>query len=281
MHQRRPRELGPDDLVLSHFSLGRLHPIEDRIRLAAANGFAAIGLYVGHYAELEEQGFAPDGLRGLLDERGVCLAEIDVVVGLGADGPGGSRAAEMEAVAWRMADAFESRYVQVTGPAGPDVGLAGAWFGSLCDRAAAHGLVVGLEFLPFTDVVSVLDARRIVEAGGRPNGGICVDIWHVERGVRDLDAIADLPGELITGIQLSDGPRTPADSDYYTDCVENRLSPGTGEFDIVGLVDAVRSTGCTAPMSLEVCSKVGWSAPERHVEEIADGLRRVLSLPLC
>jgi sugar phosphate isomerase/epimerase len=136
-----------------------------------------------------------------------------------------------------MADAFESRYVQVTGPAGPDVALAGAWFGSLCDRAGAHGLVVGLEFLPFTDIVSVLDARRIVEAADRPNGGICVDIWHVERGVRDLAVIADLPGELISGIQLSDGPRAPVDSDYYTDCLENRLSPGAGGFDIVGLVD--------------------------------------------
>ncbi len=275
----RPRELGRDDLVLSHFSLGRTHPIEDRIRHAAANGFAGIGLYVGHYAQLEREGLAPGCLRDLLDAHGICLAEIEVIAGLGAAGPGGERAAEMEAVAWRMAGAFEPRYIQAIGPSGPDLGAAGASFGSLCDRAGEHGLVVGLEFLPFTDIVSVRDARRIVEAADRPNGGICVDIWHVERGVRDFAAIADLPGELITGIQLSDGPRTPRDADYYTDCLEHRVAPGSGEFDIAGFVDAVRSRGCTVPMSLEVCSKAGWSVPDAHISAIAAGLRRVLALP--
>jgi len=43
MASRSAHQLGPDDLVLSHFSLGRQHPIEDRVRLAAANGFAGIG----------------------------------------------------------------------------------------------------------------------------------------------------------------------------------------------------------------------------------------------
>ena len=84
-------------------------------------------------------------------------------------------------------------------------------FAALCDRAADHGLVVGLEFVPFTDIVSVHDARRIVEEADRPNGGVCVDIWHHERGARDLAGIAALPGELITGIQLNDGALTPVD----------------------------------------------------------------------
>lgn len=235
------------------------------MRLAATNGFAAIGLYIGHYEQLEREGFAPHGLRDLLAEHGVCLAEIEVIPGLGKP--------EMEAVAWRMADEFECRYLQVIGPAGDDKAAAAQAFGSLCDRAGDHGLVVGLEFLPFTDIVSVHDARQIVEDAGRPNGGICVDIWHHERGARDLAGIAALPGEMITGIQMNDGTLRPENPDYYTDCLANRRPPGQGEFDIDGFIAAVRGTGCRVPMSLEVCSATGWANPDAHIAAIAAGIR--------
>jgi sugar phosphate isomerase/epimerase len=258
------------ELVLSHFSLPRAHPIEERVRLAAAAGFDGIGLYVGHYAQMEADGFAPHGLRDLLDEHSLRLREIEVIPRLGVD------AGEREATAWRMADEFGCRYVQVIGPGGDDLAEAARTFGAVCDRAADHGLVVGLEFLPFTDIVSVDDARRIVEAAGRANGGICVDIWHHERGARDLAAIARVPGELITGIQLSDGTIAAQDPDYYTDCLANRVAPGDGEFDFAGFVAAIAATGTTAPWSLEVCSADGWAHPEQHVQRIGAAIRRFL-----
>jgi len=265
--------LARDELVLSHFSLARAHPVEHRVALAARHGFRGIGLYAGQYLQLEADGFAPHGLRDLLEQHEVCLAEIEVVPGLGADGAGGGRAADIEAVAWRMADEFGCRYVQVIGPADAPVAAAGKAFGALCDRAADHGLVVGLEFLPFTDIVSVHDARAIVEAAGRENGGVCVDVWHHVRGADDLAAIAALPGELITGIQLSDGPLRPDLEDYYTDCLQSRRPPGLGEFDLPAFLAAVRGTGCSVPISLEVCSLAGWNSPDEHVAAIAAGMR--------
>ncbi|MEX0847252.1 MAG: TIM barrel protein [Ilumatobacteraceae bacterium] len=256
------------ELILSHFSLPRLHPIDARIRLAAVNGFDGIGLFVGHYQQLEAEGMAPGAIQDLLDEHGIRLREIEVIpsLGVGQD--------EREAVAYRMADAFGCRYMQVIGSGGDDIGAAAAAFGALCDRAADHGLVVGLEFLPFTDIRSVSDARRIVEAANRPNGGICVDIWHHERGARDLDAIAELPGELITGIQLNDGTRVPENPDYYTDCLAHRRPMGDGEFDVAAFLDAVHGTGTTAPWSLEVCSTTGWANPDDHIASIAAGVAR-------
>lgn len=258
------------ELVLSHFSLPRAHPIAERVRLAAAAGFDGIGLYVGSYAQLEADGFAPYGLRDLLAEHDMRLREIEVIPGLGVG------MQDREATAWRMADEFQCRYVQAIGNGGDDLAAAGRAFGSLCDRAADHGLVVGLEFVPFTDIVSVHDARRIVEEADRPNGGICVDIWHHERGARDLEGIAALPGELITGIQLNDGALVPVDTDYYTDCLANRCAPGDGEFDIAGFLAALRATGSTAPWSLEVCSIAGWERPGAHVQRIAEAIRKFL-----
>jgi sugar phosphate isomerase/epimerase len=264
-------------LVLSHFSLAREHPIDERVALAAAHGFTSIGLYVGHYAQLERDGFAPGGLLELLDEHGVRLAEIEVVPGLGRDGEGGERAAGIEATAWRMADAFGCRYLQVIGPAAAPLSDAAAAFGGVCDRAADHGLVVGLEFLPFTDIVSVHDARAIVETADRPNGGICVDIWHHERGARDLPAIAALPPELVTGVQLNDGTRVPEDPEYYTDCLRNRRAPGDGEFEFAAFLQALVRAGVTVPWSLEVCSSSGWADAPAHVARIAAGMRRFVS----
>jgi len=270
-------DLGPSDLVLSHFSMSRFHPIEERIALAAQYGYAGIGLWVNHYAQLENDAMAPAMLRDLLDEHGVVLAEIEVIPGLGADGNGGERARELEAIAWRIADEFGCRYLQVIGPSELPVHDAGRAFGALCDRAADHGLVVGLEFLPFTDVIDVHDARRIVEAADRPNGGVCLDVWHHVRGANDLDAIAALPGELITGIQMNDGPLVPVNPDYYTDCLENRQPPGTGDFDLTAFVAAVRATGTRVPWSVEIPSVASWADPEPHIAAAAHGMRGLLS----
>lgn len=277
MAQPNPHSLGPTDLVLSHFSLAREHPIAERIALAAANGFAGIGLYVGHYRRLEADGVAPGGLRELLAAHDLCLAEIEVVPGLGRDSAGGERAAEIEDIAFRMADEFGCRYLQVIGPADAPLDDAARAFAGLCDRAADHGLVVGLEFLPFTDVVGVHEARAIVELAGRANGGVCVDIWHHERGADDLAAIAELPGELITGIQMNDGTKQPQEPDYFTDCLTNRLAPGDGEFAIAAFLDAVRGAGTRVPLALEVPNAAGWSDPAAHVARIAAGMRSFLA----
>lgn len=276
VNQPNPRTLGAEELILSHFSLAPMHPIEDRVRLAAENGFRGIGLYVGQYLELEKQGRAEGYLRELLASHGVCLAEIEVVSGLGVDGSGGDKAATFEAAAWRMADRFGCRYLQVIGPAG-EPGSASRAFGSLCDRAAEHGLVLGLEFLPFNDIFSAADALRIVEGAGRSNGGVCVDVWHHERGARDLDLLRAIPGELITGVQMNDGPIVPEIDDYYTDCLANRRAPGDGEFDLVAVIAVLRASGCAIPWSVEAPSRIGWAEPDVHVARLGVGMRRLLA----
>src|SRR5260370_7696626 len=58
-------ELGPDDLILSHFSLGRFRPFEERVRAAAEAGFAAMGLYIGDYERLRAEGAPAADLRAV------------------------------------------------------------------------------------------------------------------------------------------------------------------------------------------------------------------------
>jgi sugar phosphate isomerase/epimerase len=264
VHQRRAN-------VLSHFSLSRHHPFDDRVRLAALNGFSGIGFYVGHFIDMCREHGRQETLklmRTSLDHYGVRLAELEVVPGLGRKGAGGEQAGQLQDAAWELADEFGSRYLQVIGPAERSVAESAVIFGELCDEAADHGLVVGLEFLPYTDIATVVDARAIVEAAGRPNGGVCVDIWHHERGLRDLAAIAALPSELITGIQFNDGSLTATLDDYKADCLAGRVPPGDGEFDITGFLAAVEHAAAEVPISFEVCSVAGWNDADAHIAAV-------------
>jgi sugar phosphate isomerase/epimerase len=271
-----PRTLRADDLVLSHFSLDRNHPLDDRIRAAGAAGFAGIGLFAGQFITMRDAGFTIAELRDLLDSSGVCLAEIEVLAGWGAATPTDAYR-DFEAVVWELVDAFESRYVQAIGPVEGSIADAAERFGAVCDRAADHGAVVGLEFLPFTNIVDAADALAIVEHAARPNGGVCVDIWHHTRGANDLDLVRAIPPELITGVQMSDGPLAPTLPDYKDDCLRNRVPPGEGEFGAVEFVRTLIDLGVDVPWSLEVCNDDVWGHPGAdHVRAAADGMRRVL-----
>ena len=272
-----PRHLTGEHLVLSHFSLARDHPIEDRIQAASAAGFAGIGLFFGQYRQLVSSGLAPTELHELLSESGLCLAEVEVLTGWATDEPSDAYW-DMEALVWAMVDTFECRYVQAIGPYEGTISDAAKAFGALCDRAADHGAVVGLEFLPFTNIVDAADALAIVERAGRPNGGVCVDIWHHARGANDLDLIRAIPGELITGVQMSDGPAAPTLADYKDDCLRHRVAPGSGTFGAVEFVATLLDLGVDLPWSLEVCNDDVWGRPGAdHVQRAADGMRSVLA----
>lgn len=275
---RKPSELTGDDLVLSHFTLSRHHDITERVNAAAGAGCRGIGIYIGDYRRLEAEGTSGE-LTRLLDDRDLCLAEIDALRAW-AD-PASARTAEaidQEATAFRIADRFACRSLHVLGPTAGRIDECTAAFGALCDRAADHGLLVGLEFLPSTIIATAADALRVVEGADRDNGGLCVDVWHHQRGADDLGLIRALPGERVIDVQMSDGPLVPERADYEEDTRRNRVPPGDGEMDLPGFVAAVRATGTSAPWSLEVCNEGAWETDGADfVARCATGLRSVLA----
>ncbi len=272
----RPRDLAANDLVLSFFSLPRRHPMEDRVAIAAAAGFSGLGLYIGEYQRLAAEGLHGAWLDELLDEHQIAIAEIEVVSSWarpGSDDHG------FEAAAWEMADRWQCRYLQAIGPYDGSIEDAGRAFAGLCDRAGEHGLVVGLEFLPFTNIVDAADALRIVEVADRENGGVCVDIWHHERGARDLSLISAIPASRVLGIQMNDGPLVAQLPDYKDDCLANRVPPGQGEFAVAEMVACLRAIGVAVPWSLEVCRDLtDGPSPAEHVQQCADAMRAMLAV---
>ncbi len=207
--EKPPRRTAASErLVLSHFTLAREHPLDDRIAAAGAAGFDAIGLFAGQYLRLASDGRSAQWVRELLDRAGVELRQVEALSGWGARLPS-QEYLDFEQTVWEIVDEFSATYVQAIGPFDGDIGDAATRFGALCDRASEHGATVGLEFLPFTNIVDADDARRIVEQAARPNGGVCVDIWHHARGADDLDQIERIPPELIVAGRTQRCPLRP------------------------------------------------------------------------
>jgi len=276
---RTAHDLAWPDLVWSHFSRPRFGGFDERVAAAAAAGFAGIGLFIPEYHRLrEEEHRSAADIRALLDDHGLVLAEIETLGGWAASGDAADDCRRREALAYEMADELGCRYLQAIGPYEGTVGDAAAGFGALCDRAGKHGLLVGLEWLPFTNVATAADALAVVGGADRPNGGYCADIWHHRRGANDDAQLRALPADRIFAVQMDDGTMAPALDDYKTDCMTYRVPPGEGEFDCVQFIRLLAELGVTAPISLEVCSTELWAAPaEAAARRSAEGMRAVLA----
>lgn len=272
------------DLVLAHGTL-RHASIEERVKAASRAGFAGIGLAARGYARLREEGWSDAALRSLLDDHGVVLAETEGLLGFSSSGwvqsgvLAGRRYAdpEVERQVFAMAEAFGVRHLNVGGAfeghLEPDAPRA---FAALCDRAADHGLLVALEHLPCSTIPDLRTALEVVLAADRPNGGLCVDSWHVYRGDGD-EPLADLPPERVFVVQLDDGPTRPVDPDYLTDTLHHRQLPGEGEFPLSRFLSLLDGIGVSAPVSVEVLSdELDRLPPDVLAERAASTTRRQL-----
>ncbi len=277
--QRTARDLGPDDLVWDHFSRPRSDDVVGRIHAAAGAGYAAIGLFMGAWAELRDEPGEVERIEAALAETGLVIANIEALRGWASPDRPTDSCRDLEALAFEMADRFGCRYLQVIGDYTGTLDEAAVGFGSLCDRAAEHGLLVGLEWVPsMTNIEDATTAVRIVTEADRDNGGFCFDSWHLTRSTNDLDEVRSLPGERIFATQWNDGTIVPQHDDYYEDCLMNRVPPGDGEFALVEIVRILDDLGSTAPIGLEVCSAKLWAAPVEEAARVsADGMRRVLA----
>ena len=141
-----------------------------------------------------------------------------------------------------IAETFGARSLNAVDVFGGDWSIAAATeaFAGLCDRAIERGLLVHIEWLPWSRIPDVATAWEIVRDADRPNGGIAVDAWHYVRSGADEATLRAIPGERILGLQLDDGPLAP-EANLVEATLHERLLPGEGEFDLDALDDCAAS----------------------------------------
>lgn len=228
-------------------------PFTERVEAAAAAGYAGIGLRTGDRRRAHEAGLTDADLRAVLRANGIELVEVEGLHRWGMSGPDGDLALQHEQRLYELVDALGGRHITATGDLDLPHDQVVERFAALCDRAAAHGLSVALEFLPWTEVPDAGAAWRIAGDAGRPNGGVLVDSWHHFRGAADDDLIRSVPPEHILAVQFDDADADVVGS-LLDDTLHRRRLPGEGSFDLVGFVRMLADHGVTAPLCVEVIS---------------------------
>ncbi len=260
---RPATDLGPDDLVAAYYTLARADregrarvPFPDRIRAAAAAGFAGIGVQPHDYERSIAEGLRQGEMLELLAGADLSLVEVDGVPWWPLDGqdPADLVAAQARVVEWSAelgARHLVAPMPTLEGP--PDRAALARRLADVGRRAGDAGMSVGFEFLPWTPIHTLADAREVIEAADEPHLGLTVDFWHLLAGGSGPDDLAGLPAEQVVAVHLTDGHRDPT-LDPLAETMVGRRLPGDGEFDVVGLIRALDALGSTAPITVETVS---------------------------
>ena len=159
----------------------------------------ALGLSIADYIALRETIGVPE-MKAILADNGIPLIEFEVAVRLVRNrrapcadptSPGATISARQRSSARCTSRSSPTSSTHVDDAWSLDH-FAGE-FRKLCDDAANVGTRVALELLPFSNIKTPKQGQALVEAAGAKNGGLNVDIWHMERGNIPFSEVAALP----------------------------------------------------------------------------------------
>lgn len=222
---------------LTTFDVG---PVE-AVRIAAQTGYQMVGLRIlpaaasgePDYPLLTDDAVLAQVLAAL-DETGVTVGDVEIIR-LKAENDWGLFDRFLDRCA-----ALKARHILVAGDDTDRARLTDS-FARFAGLAAPRGLTADLEFMPWTAVPDLTAAAAIVEAAGAPNGGVLVDALHYDRSSTTLDQIAALPRARVNYVQFCDGavPYDPSDEGLIRIARGERLFPGEGGIDLIGLARAM------------------------------------------
>ena len=259
-------------LLASYFTLAGDHlplrhngpsPVDfrDRVEAAGRAGFTGVGLFFTDLpAVIARYGY--HGIRAILADNGIVRVEVEALIDWFADGERAALMAGPRALMMQAAEALGAFHIKAGGDMSGDCPMERMTesFAALCDDAALIGTRISVEMIAFSNIHTLQRATALIRAANRPNGGLMLDIWHVERGNVALAEIAALPGSMIFGVELNDSLRQ-VEGTLFEDTIFRRRFCGEGEFDIPGFVAAVKATGYNGPWGIELLSDEVRSMP--------------------
>ncbi|MCH2171797.1 sugar phosphate isomerase/epimerase [Myxococcota bacterium] len=273
--------LGPNDLV---FCSGTLlaGSFNEMVEAAVAGGYRAITLWPQDVQRARAEGHTPEDLRKLLSDNGLVVADLDPLLNWSDQilpGPG-QAAIELsdEREFYEIAEMLGARSLNLAQGFGDTLNFDAAAedLAGVCNRAREHGLIVTVEFLPWSGIPNASAAYDLVQRTGCENATIMLDTWHWFRSGADLEPLRTIPGDRIGSTQLNDAP-VEAWEDLPRESMEARLTPGEGVIPIADVVRVLDEIGSTAPMGVEVFNKTHDDMPPAEVgRKTAEATRRVL-----
>lgn len=160
----------------------------------------------------------------------------------------------------------------------PDPAVVIAKFAELCELAARYGLVVDLEFTPWTGVNSLASAVAVVESAGAANGKVLIDSLHLMRSGGSPADVARFDRRHFDYLQLCDAPAARPDSldAILHEARTERMVPGEGGLPLAELLALFEPA---TPLSIELPLRAlaARMPPAERAQLAADGTRRFLA----
>lgn len=224
---------------LSFLTVADVSPVE-AVKIAAKCGYAAVGLRLlpaapneVDYPILNDSKLIKE-TRVALDDTGVRIADVEIV----------RITSDFEPNKYLQflstAEQLGARHILVTGN-DPEQSRLIHHFAQFCELSKQFGLSCDLEFMPWTNVKNLAQAEYIVNQSGQENAAILIDALHFDRSDSTLEQIKALDPKQLNYVQLCDGfaEYDPSDEGLIKIARSNRLVPGQGEIDLVGLIRAL------------------------------------------
>ena len=147
-------------------------------------------------------------------------------------------------------------------------------FGAFCKACAGFGLRPMLEFIPYSQIRSLAEARDMLTASRADNAGILVDALHLSRSGGSPADIRQYPSDLFTYLHLCDAPaELPAADQIRAEARGGRLYPGEGG---LWLEDFVSAFPEGTPLAIEAPAKRHGHLSRAGQAELAASLTREL-----
>jgi sugar phosphate isomerase/epimerase len=246
-------------------------PIDERVEAVAAAGFTGFGISAPDLERAREEiGYV--ALSSLFAENGIQDIELEYLEDWWTRGERRRESDRVRALLLDAAEQLGARHIKVglgDRQAAGDEERFSQEFEQLASEALAAGTRVGLEPPALSMMPTLRPAAELVRQVAHPAGGLLVDIWHVVRSGMGFDELATiLPPAYVFAVELSDGARNPVGS-LFDDTFDNRLLPGTGDFDVRGFVTTMRRVGFDGPWGLEIMSTAQRGLPVAEAVENA------------
>lgn len=224
---------------LSFLTVADVSPVE-AVKIAAKCGYAAVGLRLlpaapseVDYPILNDSKLIKE-TRAALDDTGVRIADVEIV----------RITSDFEPNKYLQflstAEQLGARHILVAGN-DPEQSRQIHHFAQFCELGKQFGLSCDLEFMPWTNVKNLAQAEYIVNQSGQENAAILIDALHLDRSDSTLEQVKALDPKQLNYVQLCDGlaEYDPSDEGLIKIARSNRLVPGQGEIDLVGLIRAL------------------------------------------
>ena len=219
------------------------HSVETTIEAAARAGFASVGLWL---EPAQWTAHRVQAVRGQLREAG--LKAIDAEVLRMRPGPLPDEQRRMIGIAAELGAAN----VLVVGTEGMPEALADT-FAALCREGEAHGVNIALEFMLFSAVPTLVQARAMVAAAGSPAASLLIDPLHLDRAGHSPADVAALPRDWLRYAQFCDAPPAHLPREDHAGLLQeardDRALPGEG---VLPLADLLRALPAGLPLSVEL-----------------------------